>query len=460
MGSLDQGSARTGPGGRCSPIQERWYKVRALAGVSASPFTLTADWTWTGQVDPDALAGSVTALALRQWSLRTAFVRTNDQLAQLVLDPESVAPLTLYDLRAASDVADRVRAIAADLYCGPLEIERGVAFRAGLITLSADHHRVILSIDHMVADGGSLVILQRELLAIYRALQTGQAHALPVLKHQYVDWAESQWRLVAGDFGAKLRDYWASRLDDAPDLELPTDAATTDPVGPADHVTGTIAADVMARIDSLRVPIDASDALSRQEELLAIGNRRPIALLSILFTFLHRVTGQTTLCVVMPSSARPAEYSDVIGHFVVPLLVRVDIADGTTFRGLYARVRASFINAGRWRDAPLYSVYQPRPMQYRVAFNYERQEPVNPTSSIELTKTQARFPRQEYTDLDLRVHVADGRHSTHIHMVSRQARFRRDTVEQWSRELTILADQLLLRPDDPLARASSTSLKP
>ena len=56
---------------------------------------------------------------------------------------------------------------------------RGPLFRPVLIRLGPDEHELLVMVHHIVADGWSVSIITRELMALYEAGRTGQPLLLP-----------------------------------------------------------------------------------------------------------------------------------------------------------------------------------------------------------------------------------------------------------------------------------------
>ncbi|WP_029867000.1 condensation domain-containing protein, partial [Pseudomonas syringae] len=77
---------------------------------------------------------------------------------------------------------------------------------------------------HIVSDGWSTGVLNRELGALYAAFSQGAEDPLPALPVQYVDYALWQREWLSGDVLQQQRQYWQQALAGAPALlTLPTD---------------------------------------------------------------------------------------------------------------------------------------------------------------------------------------------------------------------------------------------
>jgi arthrofactin-type cyclic lipopeptide synthetase C len=104
--------------------------------------------------------------------------------------------------------------------------------RGRLVRLADDHHVLLLTVHHIVADGWSMGVLTGELMALYQAFSQGQPDPLPVLTLQYGDYAVWQRRWLSGEVLQQQSQYWQQTLDGAPALlTLPTDRPR--PITPA-----------------------------------------------------------------------------------------------------------------------------------------------------------------------------------------------------------------------------------
>src|SRR5262249_39493080 len=81
-----------------------------------------------------------------------------------------------------------------------------------------------LTLHHSAADGWSISILIRELVALYGAFREGRPSPLPELAIQYADFALWQRDYLSGTRLQHQLDFWRERLAGVPDcLNLPSD---------------------------------------------------------------------------------------------------------------------------------------------------------------------------------------------------------------------------------------------
>ncbi|HEX2190550.1 MAG TPA: condensation domain-containing protein, partial [Longimicrobiaceae bacterium] len=222
-------------------------------------------------------------------------------------------------------------------------------------------------------------------------------------------------------------EYWGETLADAPEpLELPADRPR--PAQP-DHAGALV-----------RLELDEEVTAA----LRALGSRHgatpPTTLLTGWAAVLGRLSGQTDL-VIGTSMGRPArrEVEGVIGSFVNPLPVRVDLSGSPTAAELLRRVEARVQGALRNQDLPLerlVELVQPEgaapfdtPL-FRAAFAW-RDAPRN--AELPGLQIDAAAPEPRSTaglDLSLELREAEGRIAGEV--VFATALFERATVERYA----------------------------
>src|SRR5437667_11517674 len=93
-----------------------------------------------------------------------------------------------------------------------------------MVHWSAQEHRLLLTIHHIIADEWSMELLQREVSQLYEAFAHGRPSPLPAVPIQYADFACWQREWVRGDVLQRQLAYWREAVTGAPAvLDLPTD---------------------------------------------------------------------------------------------------------------------------------------------------------------------------------------------------------------------------------------------
>ncbi|MEM7355093.1 MAG: condensation domain-containing protein, partial [Acidobacteriota bacterium] len=182
-----------------------------------------------GPLSARSLAASVHVLSARHESLRTVFGSQDGAPWQAPQGSGTVRPGTVLctiDLSGlgAETSARQARRLTAAEGRRCFDLERGPVSRALLIRLSAEDHHLVVTWHHIAADGWSLRIWLRELMALYRSAVDNRPHDLAPPPIQPIDFAVWQRaRFEAGAWQDQLR-YWRDELAGVPSLStLPTD---------------------------------------------------------------------------------------------------------------------------------------------------------------------------------------------------------------------------------------------
>jgi amino acid adenylation domain-containing protein len=327
------GRTRTAP---TSFAQERLWFIDRLEPGSAV-YNIPVAWRLEGALDAAALERALGEIVRRHEALRTAFAEVGGSPVQ-VIAPFGGFALPVEDLSGLGEAAVERRAgeearQGFDLSAGPL-------FRAVLLRLGAENHVLLLTMHHVVGDGGSLGVLYRELSALYEAYREGGESPLPDVGVQYADHAVWQREhLRDGALEEKLA-YWRGRLGDAPALlELPTDH----PRPAVQTFRGA-----HERVELPLELLERLQALGRSE-----GATLYMVLLSAFQVLLGKYSGSDDIVVGSPIAGRTRkEIEETIGFFVNTLVLRTDLSGDPSFREVLRRVREVTLGAYEHQDVP------------------------------------------------------------------------------------------------------------
>jgi len=326
--------------------QERlWFLDQLDPGSTA--YSIPAALDLRGALDVSALTRALADLVARHEVLRLTIVSRDGAPFPRHLAPFD--PLTFDDVSGAADIEAAAGRIALEHAGRPFDLASGPLFRAHLVTMGSDRHRLLFNMHHLVSDGWSVDLLIRDLAALYAAHRREQAPALAALPLQYSDYARWQ-RAQVGARAAEQLAYWREQLREVPErLELPTDFART---SRQEHKGGEV-----------HVPIDADLAGRLEAVTRAEGGTLFMGLLAAFSVLLYRASAQKDICVGTPVAYRPAlELEHVAGLFLNTLVVRTRIAPGASFLDVLANVRTSALGAYAHQDVPFeYLVEQLQP---------------------------------------------------------------------------------------------------
>jgi amino acid adenylation domain-containing protein len=294
-----------------------------------------------GPLDRVALAAALGEVVRRHEVLRTT-VAVVDTLPVAVVHDATQVDLPVTSLTSLPEI-DRPAALRrATIEEGrrAIDLARGPLFRAHLFELGAEDHVLLLVVHHIVSDGWSSGVLNREVTALYRAFAEGKPSPLAELPIQYADFVAWQRRWLQGDTLSELLTYWTTQLAGAPHvLDLPSDRPR---LPMRSHRAGRA---------SIVLPLALAEALKALAR--AEGATLFMTLLAALDVLLHRYTGQTDILVGSPIAGRGrVETEGLIGFFLNTLVLRARPSGERPFRELLREVKATCLGAYAHQDMP------------------------------------------------------------------------------------------------------------
>jgi len=151
---------------------------------------LTAPLRLDGALDVRALAAGLTEVVRRHEALRTGIEALDGEPVAAILPPGplNVPVIDLAGLPFPRTEEEGLRLAAAEAR-RPFDLARPPMLRARLVRTVPDSHLLLLTVHHVAADGWSVAILIREMVALYGAFVTGQPSRLPEPPIQYADYA-------------------------------------------------------------------------------------------------------------------------------------------------------------------------------------------------------------------------------------------------------------------------------
>ncbi|QXE10353.1 amino acid adenylation domain-containing protein [Pseudomonas sp. AN-B15] len=322
--------------------QRLWFLAQMDGGHSA--YNIPVGLRLRGRLDEDALQRALARIVARHETLRSRFRQIDDQPQVLILPAETGLLLAVEDLRQHPQADNALRGLIEEQACASFNLQHDALLRGRLVRLADDHHVLLLTLHHIIADGWSMGVLTRELAALYQAFSRGEDDPLPPLALQYTDYAVWQRRWLSGEVLQRQSDYWQQTLAGAPALlSLPTDR----PRPPQQDYSGS------------RVDILLDQHLSTG--LKALCQRRAVTpymvIMSAWAMLLSRLSGQSDVVIGSPVANRNrAEIEGLIGMFVNTLALRIDTSGEPSGEALLARVKAQTLAAQAHQDLPFEQV--------------------------------------------------------------------------------------------------------
>ncbi|HKX29556.1 MAG TPA: condensation domain-containing protein, partial [Blastocatellia bacterium] len=305
--------------------QQRLWFLAQMEGVS-SAYHIPIRLRLTGALDRAALRNALDRLVARHESLRTTFSQTDGGPVQRIAAAMGF-DLREHDLRRHRRSEEGLSRLAAEEASAGFDLQSGPLIRGRLIRLSDDEHVLFITMHHIIADGWSIGVLNRELGILYQAYREGQDDPLPELAVQYPDYAAWQRGRLSDEILQVQGDYWRQMLAGAPAvLELPGDRRR--PARQDHH--GSF------------VELELEEELTAGLKIVSRRHRTTLfmTLLAGWAALLARLSGQDEVVIGVPVANRGrAEIEPLIGCFVNTLALRLDLSGGPTVGELLQRVK-------------------------------------------------------------------------------------------------------------------------
>jgi len=405
-------------------------------------------------LDAAALERAFHALVDRHPCLRTTFAVRDGQPVQRV-NPRVQCHI---DLVTASELQPEAmgRRLAEDAY-RPFDLERGPVYRVSLYTRSPQEHILLLAMHHIVIDGWSCWVLLDELVDLYKSELTGARHLLPASAHKYSDYVRWQAEMLEGEKGERLFEYWKQELSgDLPVLDLPI----LRPRPPVQTYSGA------------SYGFELDEGLVRRVKKLALSSDVTlyVILLAVFQILLHRHTGQDTILVGSPISARSrAEFEGIVGCFFNAVVLRADFSSNMTFGEFLDHVRARVLGALDHQEYPSHLLaerLQPvrdasRPPLFQVSFILQKRQrqdhtPIafgqtqTPAKDTELALTFVPIQRQ-YARMELELEMIEADGAIHAWLHYNTDLLDEAQVARMAGHFRVLLEGILQRPDRSLS---------
>ena len=427
-----------------SYAQRRLWFIDQLEGSSAE-YNMPQALRLRGQLNLQALQRAIDAIVDRHESLRTHFAQVEGEPVQII-EPPRPFEIPLEDLSGLGEEEQRDRAleIMRREWEEPFNLATGPVLRMKLIKVSERDHVLLRNFHHIVSDGWSQSVFNREFMLLYEAFQQGRENPLRPLAIQYADFALWQQKWLDQDALARDVDYWKKQLQGIPEqLELPRDRPRQAmQTYKADYCSATLTGQQVNAVKQL--------GQANQATLY-------MTLLSAFAVLLRRYSGQDDIVVGSPiANRREAQLEDLVGFFVNSLVMRVRLNPEQSFAELLADVRKTALEAYQHQDVPferLVEVLSPerslnRTPIFQVVFALQNA----PMGSQQLSGLEVeRIAGDELlVRFDLELHVFEFENEIGFYWLFNKGLFDHARMEQMARHYVKLLDEIVAAPGAPV----------
>jgi hypothetical protein len=321
------------------PEQEhtwRWYAWTNEVGYNYGiPLWLE------GRLDVGALERAVQQVVDRHDALRARIVVEDGRPYQRIADPAPVV-LPLIDLqhvpaeRRPAAALERLHRFLDERF-DPLGEH---LWRASLLRLGPLTHVLAMSLDELVCDARSRLVLITELAEVYAANREGRPARLAELTQDYAGYLRERRSWLGGPEAAGLAAAWRAELSGSRPLPLAGDRPWTPERG----------------FGGVRLGYLVPDQLLGRLRAACAGERvtRYVWMLAVFGALLSRYAGRTDVVVNTHVLNRLTPASrDLVGAFTAPMLSRCRWTGDPTFRELLGVASAAALAAYARKELPV-----------------------------------------------------------------------------------------------------------
>lgn len=435
-----------------TPMQLRSWKQLTKGGLKpVSLRTCAASVRILGTLNTSFLRRSIQTVVQRHESLRTRIVLVEGTPTQHI-DAACDNHLEVIDVAKISrtNIEREARRLAQDFVEEQIDLSVGPLFAAKLFRLSDQDHVLILSLDHIVSDAVSYVILSREIWTLYNQAVQAQPPSLPQLSVQFADYAVWQQR-THGAWLVKNGEYWKRRLTGAPHLLLPID----NDLAEAEH-PGAM----------LHFPFDKTLSARLHEVARRERTLLPILVLTLFVAVVSRWSNQRDFVLTFVSHGRHGrpELENMIGLLANFLHFRIEVSEDDSCLDLLKRVNLEFYSAYQHQDFDRVPDFIPdcgTELYFNWIPNDWTRRPAHQNGGSDGHIKIQPFPMQPFLNwVDMSLKFAVASYDTPAGIVMglwyRSDLFARSTIERLGRSLVAFAEELTQRPLSSVVSVSLT----
>ncbi|MCX6582597.1 MAG: amino acid adenylation domain-containing protein [Candidatus Aminicenantes bacterium] len=280
-----------------SPAQKRLYIMHQLVSNDTG-YNMPIVIPLVENIEKEKVETVFKKLVERHESLRTSFITVNEMPVQRIHRGVDFS-IGYYEIKEEAEVAPLIAGFTM-----PFQFDTPPLLRVNLVKVDAARRFLFIDTHHIITDGTSLDILERE----FAALCSGEE--LPVLRFRYRDYSEWHHKTLQQEAIKKQEAHWLKEFSgEIPVLDLPTDYPRLAEQG----IEGNTA---LFSLDSRETRI--LKAVAQQNDVTLY-----MALLAVFSILFAKLGGQEDIIIGTPIAARRhTDLQPIIGMFVNSLALR------------------------------------------------------------------------------------------------------------------------------------------
>ncbi len=326
--------------------QERIWLMYYLS-ENKSIYNLPMAWTIHGKLSLEILQESLNRVIQKHSILRTSFHYMDNKVYQKVNKPSLLRIKEVsVEGKTRDEKFNNVKKLIRESLLKEFDLEQPSLVEATVFLLKKDECIFYLKTHHIIIDGWSTKLLLEELNREYSSIVEGKPYKPSQYTFQYYDFVLSQRSWEQKNLFEEQKNYWLSKLDDAP-------ARTS---FPRDNTRQDQLPEYAGKILNCKIPKAIVDSF---KNIVALDNSLTLhnLLFSVFNILLNRLTEQDDLVVgTVVANRHYPQVDKVFGVFPNLLAIRTKLDTNETFRDLLDKVKNNLLNAYENQDIPFESL--------------------------------------------------------------------------------------------------------
>ena len=326
-----------------SSAQRRLWVLQKIEGVSNAyniPYVLKL----VGTLNLEAFQKAYLGIICRHESFRTVFLEDGEgNPRQRILSPDDQRFYMIFI--DYTDYNDETKETSVENYVRQ-EVDRvfnlseGPLIRSHLLKTDDDSYVWVLVMHHIVSDGWSMDVLEKEMSELYNAQLEGRLPVLNDLGIQYKDYSAWQITQLNLESMQEHQKYWLDLFSG----EIPVIELTSNGQRPKEKsYMGSTINRVLGKLSVEKL----------RDFVHSEGGSMFMVLQTAIVILLHKYTGQEDIIIGSPSAGRDhPDLEGQIGFFVNTIVFRNKFKSSDTFQELYNKIKENCISAYSHQSYP------------------------------------------------------------------------------------------------------------
>lgn len=302
---------------------------------SSIAYNMSASVELKGTYDVDLFLKAIESVIDRHEVLRTVFKMDHDQNLRQVIVPFDMyeSAVGFEDLSNCNSPYTEVQKQIENASYVPFDLDHGPLLKATLYLVEKGHYVLYYNMHHIICDGWSMNVLEREVFEIYDALANNRMPKLDELRIQYKDFAQWELEQTTDEEISEHRQYWLNEFSgEIPQFKLlPSIVRPAVKTNSGYYLSTNISSDLSTRLEKFCADNGGS---------LFMG------ILSTVSVLFYRYTLQNEVVIGSPIAGRfNEELENQIGCYVNTIAQKYAVYESDSFTQVFERIKEKTIRS-------------------------------------------------------------------------------------------------------------------